>query len=90
MTSVAEAQLTALRRQRKRCDVVGFVCLMIAGSWTMWWVVGYGQTWPLVVAAVCLLVGGIAMLIRSRITRKIWALEPPSEPLYKRAWPDGT
>ena len=90
VTNDAGAQVAALEQQRKRCDIVGIVCLVIAGSGTIWWVIGYDQTWPFVLATVCLLVGGFAMLIRSRITKRIWALEPPGEPSYKRAWPDGT
>jgi hypothetical protein len=82
--------LAALLRRRRICDVVGFVTVLIGGSGLMWFVLGPGQPWPAIVAAVCLVIGSTAMLIRSRITRRIWLVDPPSEPLHRRAWPDGT
>lgn len=83
-------RVAALRRQRLWCDVVAAACLMIAGSGVMWWVVGYDQAWPFAVAGVCVLVGSTALVIRSRLTKRIWLLESPAEPLYMRSWPDGT
>jgi hypothetical protein len=88
--SGTKTTLAALHRRRRICDIVGFVSLLIGGSWLMWSVLGQGQAWPIVVAAVCLAIGSIAMVIRSRLTKRIWLLDPPTEPLYKRAWPDGT
>jgi hypothetical protein len=85
-----ETTLSALHRRRRICDIVALGSLLIGGSWLLWFVLGQGQAWPAVVAAVCLVIGSIAMVVRSRLTKRIWLLDPPSESLYKRAWPDGT
>jgi hypothetical protein len=78
----------ALRRRRHECDVVGFVSLLVGGSQVLWFLIGQGQSWPVVVIGICLVVGSIAMLVRSRLTKKIWLLDPPTEPRYRRSWPD--
>ena len=80
--------LEGLRRKRKACDVVALLCLLIGGSNLLW--LGSGAPWPLYVMGVCVVIGGASLLLRSRLTKRIWAVDPPAEPLYKRSWPDGT
>ncbi|MGB7979442.1 MAG: hypothetical protein WCF36_01470 [Candidatus Nanopelagicales bacterium] len=88
---VASDRLAAarvLRRRRAVVDVAIWTLFSVPAS-GLWLFIGHEGPWVFLLLT-CLALAAVCMGVRARMTRRIQELDPPTQPVWERPWPDGT